>query len=79
MDLHCYCKVNMRENSVERYLIIITSQFRTAHCTFLQNFTLRKVQHHLLWHGLANVFIVSGLGFEENRTSFIEFGFVSLC
>jgi len=79
MDLHCYYKVNMGENSVERYLVICTLQFRTAHCTFLQNCTLCNVEHlhilhYLLLRGWTNVFMVSGVGFEENRTSFIEFG-----
>jgi len=73
MDLYCYYKVNMRENSVERYLVLCTSQFRTAHCTFLQNCTLCKVEQphifiYVLLSGLTNVFIVSEMGFEENRT-----------
>jgi len=84
MDLRCYYKVNMIENNVERYFDICTWQFRTAQCTFLQNYTLGKVQHLHILHclllcGLTNVYIVSGLGFEVNRTSFIEFRFVSFC
>jgi hypothetical protein len=76
IDLHDYCKVNMRENSVERYLDIRTSQFRPARCTFLQNCPLCKVEHlhilhYLLLRGWTDIFIVSGVGFEENRTSFI--------